>query len=131
MMHWRCNHVVKTDFCCLLSCCCLSIFQIITPNRFKSGLDLGLHRDAVGRADSCVRSLSLYCCSLENEFASQHTLLATGTSRVLFAGHHFTCAERNGATITPTLGIFLGGTFARLPNGFDIRHQNGPSATLA
>lgn len=34
MMYFGLSHVVRDDFCCLLSCCCLSIFEMIIPEGF-------------------------------------------------------------------------------------------------
>ena len=42
MMHLRCRHVVRFDFCCLLSCCYLSIRENHHGLQyFQSGLELG------------------------------------------------------------------------------------------
>lgn len=43
MMHLYRSYVVRSDFCCLLSCCYSPVCEMITgPNAFQTGLRLGL-----------------------------------------------------------------------------------------
>lgn len=53
------SHVVRSDFCCLLSCCCLSMLEITIPRGYETGLGLGFPLELVICTDISIRSMSL------------------------------------------------------------------------
>lgn len=114
-MHLRCSHVVRSDIWCLLSCCCLSIFELIIPTVLQIGL--GSYPEVI-HTGIFIRSISLLSCHPRgwNCFSAQasHTpLLLSMLQGVLFVVYRCKCSRSTGAAILVVFIIFLGGTVVR------------------